>query len=312
MRLTSAGALLVGTTAAAGSEKLNVQGDIVASGTMTGGQLELNSNLNSNTFGAIVTNTNPGTIAYSSMYLQNDLTHYVGFFLSSSGNTVSGPDLALIESNAANGMQFITDGTTSPMMFCINGHTNEKMRLSTAGALLVGTTAAVGSEKLRVAGNVVMGGTATVNALVINAGSVITQPFGPGLTNSSGTLQVLPGHGLVNSGGTLLDQNQGTITLIGTTTGTLSPVGIDSALVNVGTANGTLAVSPGFTGQRLRLEIKQGATAHTVGFDTTVVFGTDVTSYTATASANARDIVQLICMDGTHWGVGAINHGFTI
>lgn len=173
----------------------------------------------------------------------------------------------------------------------------ERMRLSSAGALLVGTTAATGSELLNVHGNIVSSGTATVAGIIINAGSVVTA-FGPNLINSSGTLEV--------------EDTQGTITLSGTTTGTIAPAFNESFLVNVGTAAGTVSVSPGYTGQRMRLEIKQGATPHTVGFDTTVVFGTDVTSFTATAAANARDIVGLICMDGTHWGVGAIAHGFTI
>ena len=130
-------------------------------------------------------------------------------------------------------------------------------------------------------------------------------------TWNAGTVTALGGAININSG-TISDQKQGTITLSGATTGTINPSGIDSAIVNIGTAAGTIAVSPGFQGQRLRVEIKQGATAQTVIFTNTVSFGTTVPSYTATAVANARDLIQMFCVDGTHWAFAAVSQGFTI
>lgn len=115
------------------------------------------------------------------------------------------------------------------------------------------------------------------------------------------------GHGLALNGGTLSADNQGTINA--TATGTIDPTGLRSCLVNIGSVAATLSIAAGFAGQNLRLEIKQGTTAQTVGFDSTVIFGGDVTSYTVTPTANKRDLVQLI-YDGAHWMFAAVNHGF--
>lgn len=101
-------------------------------------------------------------------------------------------------------------------------------------------------------------------------------------------------------------------TIAATTVGTINPSGVQSVLVNMGSANTVLSVSPGYVGQSLRVEIKQGATPHTVSFDGTVVFSTDIPSFTATAVANSRDLIQLVCVDGTHWGMAAINKGFAL
>ena len=202
----------------------------------------------------------------------------------------------------------------------------ERMRLTSQGALLVGTTAAVGSELLNVNGIGIIGTLAvgagssfssfgsglSISAGALNLASIATQT----LLGNTGTATAVPGavaiaaNMTILSGGTLATENQGTITLVGTTTGTVTPAGLASCLVNVGTANGTISVSSGsFHGQALRLEVKQGATPHTVSFDTTVEFGTDVTSYTATNTANLRDLIQLI-WQGSFWMFAAVNHGF--
>ncbi len=135
--------------------------------------------------------------------------------------------------------------------------------------------------------------TATAAAVIWNAGTVTA--IGNGIEINSGTISA---------------DTQGTIAA--TATGTINPAGLQSAIVNMGTVNTTLTVSPGYQGQHLRLEIKQGATAHTVALDSSFAFGADIPSFTATASANARDLLQLICCDGTHWAVAAVNKGFTI
>jgi len=126
---------------------------------------------------------------------------------------------------------------------------------------------------------------------------------------NAGTVSTL-GNGIALNSGTISADTQGTINA--TATGTINPAGIQSAIVNMGTVNTTLTCSPGYQGQHLRLEIKQGATAHTVTLDSTFAFGLDITSFTATATANARDLLQLICVDGTHWAVAAVNHGFSV
>ena len=184
------------------------------------------------------------------------------------------------------------------------------LNLATLGAGLLfgnyGTASAVGQ-------GVSIGSALSLStAGTINLATIATQT----ILGNAGTATAVPGalslgsNLTITSGGTLLTDNQGTITLVGSTTGTVSPAGVSSVLVNVGTANGTIAVSSGsFNGQHLRLEVKQGATPHTVSFDTTVEFGTDVTSYTATNTANLRDLIQLI-WQGSYWMFAAVNHGF--
>ncbi len=62
------------------------------------------------------------------------------------------------------------------------------------------------------------------------------------------------------------------------------------------------------------LSIKQGATASTVSLNTGFVFFTSggPTSFTVTATANARDNLMLWTPDATHWAVMAIAQGLTI
>ena len=113
------------------------------------------------------------------------------------------------------------------------------------------------------------------------------------------------------SSGTLSNCQYGTLTLSGTTTGTVTPVlGFNAYLVNMGTAAGTIALAAGnITGQPLRLDIKQGATAHTVAFDTSVIFGSDITSFTASPTAAVVDMLEFV-WNGTKWRLAAVNHGF--
>lgn len=125
-----------------------------------------------------------------------------------------------------------------------------------------------------------------------------------------GSATALAGSMSLNSG-TLSNEAQGTITLAGTTTGTVSPItGFNSYLVNVGTAAGTISVASGsIHGQEMRLDIKQGPTAHTVAFDATVIPGTDVTGFTASTNAGTIDMVKLI-WGGTEWRLSAVARGY--
>jgi hypothetical protein len=111
--------------------------------------------------------------------------------------------------------------------------------------------------------------------------------------------------------GTLSNMQYGTLTLSGTTTGTVTPVlGYNAYLVNVGTAAGTISIANGnTTGQPLRLDIKQAATAHTVTFDSSVIYGADITSFTATPTASVVDMLEFV-WNGTKWRLAAVNHGF--
>jgi hypothetical protein len=103
-------------------------------------------------------------------------------------------------------------------------------------------------------------------------------------------------------------------TIAATTTGVINPSGLTSCIVTMGSTNTTLSVSPGYAGQSLRLEIKQGATPHLVTLDPgTFSFSADTPSYVVTASANAIDRIQIIMGgDGTHWAVAAVAKGFTV
>jgi hypothetical protein len=172
------------------------------------------------------------------------------------------------------------------------------LTLSSAGTLSAtssGSVTSVATSGAGISGGPITGsGTLTVEW---NAGTIAALGDGVGL--NSGTIQV---------------DHQGTITLSGTTTGTIAPAqGVASELVNVGTAAGTISVGAGlYAGQHLRVEILQGATAQTVAFDSTVEFGTDITAYTATAVASKRDLVQLIWnSSASKWMFAAVNHGFS-
>jgi len=166
----------------------------------------------------------------------------------------------------------------------------ERARLTDAGAFLIGTTAAVGSELFNVNAGLALIGTINVG------GSGAWSALGPGLGVNSGTIQC---------------EGVGTITLSGTTTGTITPTaGVSHYVVNNGTAAGTLSIGAGlYYGQKIQADITQGVTAHTLTHDSTVIFGLDITSYTATATAGAVDEVVYI-WNGAHWRFSAVNHGF--
>ncbi len=183
--------------------------------------------------------------------------------------------------------------------------------VSTLGTIANGATVGIVGGALRVTGGWAAG---AISALGTVAGGVTLSAAGGTLQTSGGwsigNATTLAGSMSLNSG-TLTNEAQGTLTLSGTTTGTVSPIaGFNSYLVNVGTAAGTISIASGsIRGQEMRLDIKQGATAHTVAFDGSVIFGTDITSYTATTNAGSIDMVKLI-WGGSEWRFAAVNHGF--
>lgn len=158
----------------------------------------------------------------------------------------------------------------------------------------ISATGSGGTVTSIVAGDGLNGGTITTSGTISadwDAGPVTT--LGNGAWLNSGTLSIA---------------HQGTVTA--TATGTIAPVGLASCLVNIGTVAASLTVSNGsYNGQALRLEILQGATAQTVGFDASVRFGDDITSYTASTGANERDYVMLV-WTGAVWDFLAVNQGF--
>ena len=102
-------------------------------------------------------------------------------------------------------------------------------------------------------------------------------------------------------------------TIAATTTATaVSPTGIQSALINMGSVATTIDVNSGYVGQHLRLEIKQGATQHAATLGTTVVYGTDIASFTSTPTAGARDVLELINLNGSRWAPAWVSRGFTV
>jgi hypothetical protein len=117
------------------------------------------------------------------------------------------------------------------------------------------------------------------------------------------------GAGLSPSG-TLQADHQATQT-VSTGTATITPASGTSSILVTLTASTTLTIANGsYNGQHLRLELLQdGSGSHTVAFDSSVIFGTDVTSFTATTAASKRDLVQLI-WNGTKWMFAASNKGF--
>lgn len=207
------------------------------------------------------------------------------------------------------------------------GTTVATTKMVIADHVLIGTTTDAGSFNLQVIG------TAVVDSLILGASTntAITSFGTVGLAIVSGVLDfktsgtntikgntgsvaaiasdLTIGNGIFKSGTTLSAQNVGTVTC--TTTGTINPANIDLALVNLGTTNTVLSALPGFPYQRMRAHIAQGATAHTVTMDgTTIVFGTDITAYTAGTLTSKCDHVMMIANStGSIWTVDAVNHG---
>lgn len=86
----------------------------------------------------------------------------------------------------------------------------------------------------------------------------------------------------------------GTLSVVGSTA-TVTPG--TATQVNVAlTSSTTLTIATGSTdGQGLRLRLAQDATgSRTVAFDATVVFGSDITSFTASTAASKVDLVTLL------------------
>lgn len=133
-----------------------------------------------------------------------------------------------------------------------------------------------------------------------------TGPAGaPGIVTAAGD-------GAIVNSGTIQVDHQNTQTVTGSTATVTPASGTASALVTL-QASTTLTVAPGsYAGQHFRLELLQDGTgSRTVGFDASVAFGTDLTSFTATTTPSKRDLMQLIwSAAASKWMCAAVNHGF--
>lgn len=74
----------------------------------------------------------------------------------------------------------------------------------------------------------------------------------------------------------------------------------------------TVDFDRGYTGQRIFLSYKQGPIPSSLILGSTIVLGTTITSYTATNTAGARDILELVCIDGFNWALVLVAQGFTV
>lgn len=96
-------------------------------------------------------------------------------------------------------------------------------------------------------------------------------------------------------------------------TATITPTGgMDSIVVTL-QANTTLTIASGlYAGQKFRLELLQDGTgSRTVAFGASVEYGTTITSFTATTSANHRDLIDLVWQaTGSKWMVYNVAKGF--
>jgi len=150
-------------------------------------------------------------------------------------------------------------------------------------------------------------GTAEVTALTIGTADVAPMldfviASGPFLNS-----------GTIVNGGTLTQQGTyGTLTLSGTT-GTIIPGTTSAALVKLPSGSMEIFINSGFPNQHFRTDLEQPSSGTcNVTFDPThVIFGTDVTTFVASALSGTIDMVEFITGDGTHWRVDDVKHGFS-
>lgn len=102
------------------------------------------------------------------------------------------------------------------------------------------------------------------------------------------------------------------VVVANTSATTIVPETLASVLVRL-QASTTIYVTAGYVGQTLRLDLKQDVDGgRVVTFAPMIKFGSDVPTFVASAASGARDLVQLICVDGTNWALVAASHGFGV
>jgi hypothetical protein len=179
--------------------------------------------------------------------------------------------------------------------------------ISNTGAVAVGS---IGGKAVSLGGAVTVSGAHPVT-LVATGTTDITLPTAGTLLSSAAL-----GDFLAFNNGSLISNSQITVAATATGTFAITPtLGVTNALVNGPASGGTITLHAGAANgpdQRMVLNIQQGATAATWHLTTGFNFGTTYPSFTATATAAARDVLTLIANDGTLFDVVGIAQGFTV
>lgn len=138
----SSGSVLIGATAAVASEQLLVY-----------------KSADSNLTQLIVKNASTGIAAAGRATISSNSSDLVLTAFGSNFTVAALADSCSIaaDSTASNGLLIETEAA-APIRFSTNGYANEAMRILSGGAVLIGATAAVGSEKLLVSGMTDLGG----------------------------------------------------------------------------------------------------------------------------------------------------------
>lgn len=129
---------------------------------------------------------------------------------------------------------------------------------------------------------------------------------------NAGTVAAI-GDGIAISSNNLQSDHQATQTVSGATATVTPAAGTTSSVITL-QASTTLTIANGsYAGQHFRLELLQDGTgSRTVAFDSSVEFGTDITSFTASTAPNTRDLVQLFWnVTASKWMFAAVAHGFS-
>lgn len=170
----------------------------------------------------------------------------------------------------------------------------------------------------------------TTGTIIANYQAATLTAFRSGLTLTSGTL--IPdwnggsiaaiGPGITNTGGTLQVAQVPAVTLVGTAAGTLtlSPSVYADVVVQMPNAGGVVTLNVGSVvpRQRVLIDVVNGATLGTVTLQAGVsgashgfIFGSTVTSY-APGAINTTDNIMCIAPSATLLRVEAIDLGFAI
>lgn len=359
MRLLDSGIVLVGTTAASGTNKVQVIGGLSTDSiniNATGSISALNTDqfaINTGTLGikngatiaavnsgaTITPVTINGNTAVPAALATAALFQIIGkdgainnFDFRSFGNanrftgaradgTQASPT-ALLANEALfqiSGMGY--NGTVYTASVDMLFQANENWSGSTRGSKMTfrstGTAGGSMTSKLQI-GNVVLVNTTTGTEAATGEALQVGNGLLADNVRVTGTLNAFPlTRGLHLNNGSI--EAKGTLTYSPTAAGTvtIAPVsGISDVIVVLpGTSiAAVLALTVDYVHQDFRLQIKQGATASTCTLNTGFVFAASggPTSFTLTASANARDVLGCLAVDGTHAVVGAVLQGITI
>lgn len=233
----------------------------------------------------------------------------------SSGTLTASGSGGSVTSVVAQGGPFIANGTITT-----SGTINNSAASLTAHGVIIaeGTSAAVATAAGTDGQLLIATTSADPSFTTMSGDATITKAGAITVTKIGGvTPATAAAVGAVLNSGTVSINNSTTLTGTAAGTVTIAPTtGTSDVLVNMPASGGTVtfAAAPAFPEQRCNLSIKQGATAGVVSLNSGFVFFTSgaPTSFTVTATANARDNLMLWTPDATHWAVMAIAQGLAI